>query len=337
MKKVSNSINAHLATINRLAARLANHDNLAPQIEVDLLLAALRNMYDALLALPNVENNEIESSLLLADTDKKPVFAPEPDEALLPATSQQPSVEEIEGIDNNSLFEETSPIPVSASTEDNNPTQEHNPDGKNSTSDEAIPAETPSPILKNEPPEMPIAQKEPVPTKEEVEHTEQAKPILEPVQTAEKAPEPAPTPDHVPTAEPEHAKEPEEASNTQPKQKNSQPSLFDYFKIANSEKPVQRTLGDTLGSIASQGQDLAMGANKVNDLRTIININDKFSFMNELFHNNMKGYNDFIMRLNAISRREEALEYVQGVAKQYGWDSNSIVVKNFYSIFDRKF
>ncbi len=78
-------------------------------------------------------------------------------------------------------------------------------------------------------------------------------------------------------------------------------------------------------------------AKKVDDLRTIININDKFSFMSELFHNNMKAYNDFILQLNAMTSREEALAFVAGVASQYNWDDNSVVVKGFYKIFDRKF
>ena len=59
--------------------------------------------------------------------------------------------------------------------------------------------------------------------------------------------------------------------------------------------------------------------------------------MNELFRNNMKGYNDFIMKLNALNSRDEALSYVHEIAEQYKWDDESLTVKTFYSIFDRKF
>ena len=76
---------------------------------------------------------------------------------------------------------------------------------------------------------------------------------------------------------------------------------------------------------------------KVDDLRTVININDKFSFMSELFKNNMRAYNDFIMYLNSLTSREEALEYVSGVAAQYKWDEGSLAVKSFYKVFDMKF
>ena len=79
------------------------------------------------------------------------------------------------------------------------------------------------------------------------------------------------------------------------------------------------------------------GGKKVSDLRTVININDKFSFMSELFHNNMKAYNDFILRLNDISDRQEALAAVHQVAEQYKWVDDSPAVQSFYKIFDKKF
>ena len=151
------------------------------------------------------------------------------------------------------------------------------------------------------------------------------------------APEPEPEPivpepqPAAPQPQPEPAPEPEE----EPKQE--QPSLFDHLKPGSTEKTAQRTIADTLGGNVKGGIEQKIASNKVEDLRTIININDKFSFMSELFHNNMKGYNDFILRLNATESREEALAYVGTIAEQYSWDNESLAVKTFYSIFDRKF
>ena len=134
-----------------------------------------------------------------------------------------------------------------------------------------------------------------------------------------------------------------------------QESLLDFFgnetsgssvsrNAAGGVSPVAkkevRTLADTLTKHqrnVEEQLETRVNAKKVDDLRTIININDKFSFMSELFHNNMKAYNDFILQLNAITSREEALAYVEEVAQQYKWDSNSVVVKGFYRIFERKF
>ena len=108
-----------------------------------------------------------------------------------------------------------------------------------------------------------------------------------------------------------------------------QASLLDYLTPG-----AQRTLGESLGADRPQPSSLER---KVDDLRTVININDKFSFMSELFHNNMKAYNDFIMRLNATEGREEALAYVREVASQQKWDEGSAVVQAFYKVFDKKF
>ena len=126
----------------------------------------------------------------------------------------------------------------------------------------------------------------------------------------------------------------------QNRKKQQESSLFDYFKNENTDAAPRRTLADTLnqgGRNIEEQLESRVNAKKVDDLRTIININDKFSFMSELFHNNMKAYNDFILRLNNFTSREEALAYVAEVSAQNMWQENSLVVKSFYKIFDRKF
>jgi len=109
----------------------------------------------------------------------------------------------------------------------------------------------------------------------------------------------------------------------------TQASLLDYLQSP------QRTLGESLA--AGRPQPVGNMEKKVDDLRSVININDKFSFMSELFHNNMKAYNDFIMSLNAISQRDEALAYVRDAAAQQKWDESSPTVQAFYRVFDKKF
>ncbi len=164
--------------------------------------------------------------------------------------------------------------------------------------------------------------------------------IIEPTPAPEPEPVVVPEPEPVVVPEPEPVVVPEPEPVVEPKvEPRGQASLLDYLKYQVEETPTVKTLGDALTGAAAQ----RVAANhdqlvkKVDDLRTVININDKFSFMSELFHNNMKAYNDFIMQLNGIAGRDEALSRVQEVAKQYGWDDNSVVVKTFYTIFDKKF
>ena len=144
------------------------------------------------------------------------------------------------------------------------------------------------------------------------------------------APAPTPAPEEV---------HPAPAQEATPQPARQQSSLFDMLSNngTREQQPATRTLGDNLGIAHQGGIDNKLNNNKVNDLRTVININDKFMFMNELFRNNMKGYNDFIMQLNAITNRDEALRHVEAVAEQYGWDNESLAVQTFFKVFDRKF
>lgn len=139
--------------------------------------------------------------------------------------------------------------------------------------------------------------------------------------------------------EPESEPAPESDSEAEKPAVGTQASLLDYLKQTPQTEPVERMTPSTLGeqltpTVRTLGEKFD---NKVSDLRTVININDKFSFMSELFHNNMKAYNDFILRLNAIDTRDEALVCVNEVSAQYRWDEASTAVQAFYKIFDKKF
>jgi hypothetical protein len=130
-------------------------------------------------------------------------------------------------------------------------------------------------------------------------------------------------------------------------QKKAEPSLFDLLnqsratdKTPSSTGKTAHTIGEVLVHPAHNVEENIEEQEKKHkdvDLRRIININDKFSFVGELFNNNMKAYNDFILHLNAIDERETAMNYVRDVAQQYKWNNESLAVKTFYTIFDRKF
>ena len=187
---------------------------------------------------------------------------------------------------------------------------------------EPEPEPTPEPEPMPEP--EPEPEPEPQPPMEELEDNGNA--LLFDEVVIEPAPEPeAPQAPVIPEA-PEMKEEPKQPA---PEVKAEQPSLLDYL-----QQPSARTLGESLAAAKPVQSSLEK---KVDDLRTVININDKFSFMSELFKGNMKAYNDFIMHLNATTLRDEALAHVAEVAAQYKWDEESTAVKTFYKIFDKKF
>lgn len=365
MEKVSKTLSRHMERIGELLSRMDVHEKSLPKIERDMLLAALRDMYDAVYMLdvdddadagvatdadaapqmdistaeePEVEEKQVAQepakeekpvvenesmSVLMADVDAEPIYAADPDLlAQEEQASQQPTIEEIEGQQNDDLFDEPEPQTTSGKEQPKTLWEKLNNSQKVGTIAEAVVAtRTISDMYED-------AASKPETTVHNKPETAASK-----QETIEQKPQQA-EPKAEPKAEVTDPKP--EAAEPRPEVQSKQPSLFDYFKNA-ADKPTQRTIADNLGAGKVNDVDRKLNANKVSDLRTVININDKFSFMNELFHNNMKGYNDFIMKLNALSDRAEAQAYVEEIARQYKWDEESLTVKTFYTIFDRKF
>ena len=108
-----------------------------------------------------------------------------------------------------------------------------------------------------------------------------------------------------------------------------QASLLDYLG-----QPSQRTIGEQLSAMHPLQGTLER---KVDDLRTVININDRFTFMRELFGNNIKAYNDFIMTLNGAASRAEAESLIAQMSADQHWDKESAAVAAFMRLLDKKF
>ena len=69
----------------------------------------------------------------------------------------------------------------------------------------------------------------------------------------------------------------------------------------------------------------------------IININDKFRFINELFEANATEYNIAIEQINAVSTLVELNNYLNGLKSIYEWKDDSEVVKNIYALAQKRF
>ena len=324
MEKTSNLLSLHIQRLEELVKRINNHAESVSRIEIDMLLEELRHMYDTVCIIRQSEEHGVIETATPDNTVKEEQTTEENKEECCEETVKEDF--EVLMIDNNEK-----PQYAEEEEESTESTQEH-------FSIEDPEANTNDGLFEED----------------ETPETEEEEPAG--VVTAEHPSEQTKVPEN----------KPEE------KGKPVQPSLFDYFKHSEdrtSEGPnvqtdshtveqtanppeeqpkvqtlghreeqagMHKTLADTLGEMR-KGTVERNAVSKVSDLRTIININDKFSFMNELFHNNMKAYNDFILRLNAISDRDEAMKYVEDIASQYSWDMESIAVITFFSIFDRKF
>ncbi|MBR0072584.1 MAG: hypothetical protein IJP95_01980, partial [Bacteroidales bacterium] len=73
------------------------------------------------------------------------------------------------------------------------------------------------------------------------------------------------------------------------------------------------------------------------ELRSLIGINDKFTFINDLFEKDMRNYNEFISTLNKIDDLGHAQAFVQQNATLHQWDKESMAVQLFMSVFKRRY
>lgn len=281
-----------------------------------------------------------EFSILMVDTTAKPVYAEEEEPTPQTVGEPQPTMEDIEGNLNDELFDEQNEQPEEPISD----TVEEAPMEKATIEEQpATRFVTPEPLEEEgAKPEQPQTLWDKLQSQQTVqqpfgERINSGKTISD--QLAEN--QSTPVIEEIPVATPKTNEVPLTApmEPAQPVQQTEhQSSLFDYFKNKSpEEQPVQRTVADNLGMNITNTTEKKASSSKVSDLRTIININDKFSFMNELFRNNMKGYNDFILHLNELTDRAEALNYVEGIATQYNWEKESQTVMTFWNIFDRKF
>ena len=71
--------------------------------------------------------------------------------------------------------------------------------------------------------------------------------------------------------------------------------------------------------------------------KIVININDKFRFINELFAANVIEYNIAIEQINAVNSINELNNYLSGLKSIYGWKEDNEVVKNLYTLAQKRF
>ena len=303
VKELTEGMQRLCAIANRIVARGGD----VSRIEKDLLLEDLRRLYDVALAFVD-DSCEQESA---GEAEPLPTM---PDDELLSST----------------VMATMAAMSVDGAVEEQKVPDATVPEMQQETVPEPTPEPEPAPEPEPEPEPEPVPEPEPTPEPVEIPAMESLESngnslLFDEVIIEDPQPEPEPEPE--PTPEPEV------------KQAGTQASLLDYLKNTVEEKPTVRTLGDSLGAsvTSAPAAETISREKKVSDLRMVININDKFSFMSELFHNNMKAYNDFILKLNSIDDREEAMHYVKEMAAQYRWDDNSVAVKSFYNVFDKKY
>jgi hypothetical protein len=224
--------------------------------------------------------------------------------------------------------------------------------------------------------EPPVKQAEPVTAKPLTEPLPEPQPELpqqqqpEPVAELQPEPTPEPTPQYkqelkeefIPKTElteeeqPEFISEPEfeneavtetpapiepEIKKTAPlqshhvtpanKQEQTPAMLADKFNIGN------KSLSETMGSSQAQGGvGSRMMYHPISDLSSGIGLNDKFSFISELFGNNPAQYDEAITRINKAVNADEA-SWILNKYQSNDWEQKQESLTRFKDFIKRRF
>ena len=138
----------------------------------------------------------------------------------------------------------------------------------------------------------------------------------------------------------------EEQRRKEEEQKRNQPSdeddLLQFMPKDPSPSRFQATPKRSLNDLfQQQGEDHSLGAQfqnaKVSDLTKAISINDKFTYIKELFNNKGEEFSAAITQLNQCRNMEEAFNTLETLKQKYYWDSTSNTYLSLCDLLRRKF
>ncbi|MBT9393522.1 hypothetical protein KLP40_10145 [Hymenobacter sp. NST-14] len=145
-------------------------------------------------------------------------------------------------------------------------------------------------------------------------------------------PAPAPAPVAAPTPSPTPKPAPAPQSVTESEPAGAVP-LYAKLKAEHAAAP---SLSETLRQ--DRSATLADKGPKVETLREAISINQRFSFINELFNGENMQYHAAIQHLDSLPDAETARQYVtDNLAAQYQWVRKDEHINKLLRLIDRKF
>lgn len=95
------------------------------------------------------------------------------------------------------------------------------------------------------------------------------------------------------------------------------------------------SLNDSYKSSGSLADRLT--SSKISDLKSAIGINEKFSFITDLFSSSNEKYNEAINTLNNCNDSKEAKELINEISIDHNWDLDSKTVGSFIELIERRY
>ena len=103
-------------------------------------------------------------------------------------------------------------------------------------------------------------------------------------------------------------------------------------------QPTPPALADTLRATAAPASLAERAGPKVETLREAISINQRFSFINELFNGENMDYHAAIQHLDSLPSAEQARAYISGdLSQRYDWNRKEEHVNKLLKLIERKF
>ena len=115
---------------------------------------------------------------------------------------------------------------------------------------------------------------------------------------------------------------------------------FDMPRMDDGSDEPDFETTETLGeSFVQEDRSLAakLQQNPVRDLKSVIGINDKFLFVNELFGGSMEKYNKSIENLNDLKTMNGAMIYLNELKIELQWNSSNEAYQKLAELVRRKF
>lgn len=278
---------------------ISRHSGKIPQIEMDLVMSNIRQLYQAYVDLN--KNNTREGG--------RPVVPPannemSPSEQQAPASRQMPV-----------------PAPVPATPVMQAPVQQMAPP----VFEPLSPPVTESPVVVETPPA-------PAPAPMPIETATSEAPQVPPV-TESATPQPRYTIPKRPAdlgilesrtdqAQSSRTKESKEAVSTlADKLKTNQPSLHDRLESVQN--------GSTLADKLQQ--------NRIQDIKAALGINERFLFINTLFKGDQPAFEEAVANLNGFAAYPEAAIFLKHLASRYEWDEEGEACQKLQMIIKRRY
>ncbi|GAB3579469.1 hypothetical protein [Hymenobacter daeguensis] len=118
----------------------------------------------------------------------------------------------------------------------------------------------------------------------------------------------------------------------------TEPGNVPLHEKLRATQPAAPALADTLRNTASPASLAERAGPKVETLREAISINQRFSFINELFGGENMDYHAAIQHLDSLPTADQARTYVTGdLSQRYDWSRKEEHVNKLLKLIERKF